>query len=158
MKLTQYNIDCMSASLGLSPALVQPMDLIAEASHLKNMWICCLSDNEERLVSSTVVLPNGWVKGRLPANSPGGRRGTYNRDRYIKVINTKKQNGHKLGRPIGFVHTEQTKAKMKIKSAKNISISKQKIDMQNVSCSCMFCKKQTSYLWLVKKHMGCAFQ
>jgi len=45
MKLTQYNIDCMSASLGLSPALVQPMDLIAEASHLKNIWGVPFNDN-----------------------------------------------------------------------------------------------------------------
>lgn len=42
MKLTQYNIKCMSEVLNLDPLLVQPTDIYIDTSVIKNKWICKL--------------------------------------------------------------------------------------------------------------------
>lgn len=155
MKLTQYNIDCMSKSLNLSSAAVHPTEIVLDTAFIKTMWVHNVKLDEERLIYISAAISDGWQKGRLAANSPGGRRGVYNSDRYVKASNTKRQSGRPLGKPFGYIHTPQTKAKIKIAALKHIDNSKQKLAILNTPCSCIFCKKQTSYLWLMKNHKEC---
>lgn len=157
MKLTQLNIDCMSKSLGLDPLLVHPMDVEVDLSPVKTMWIHNPSLGEERLVGKSTVFLDGWVLGRLHQNTSGGRKGVYGMDRSKKAVQTRRENGKIFGRTAGYKHTNSTKLKIKNNALKHVEKSKQKLAFLNISCSCVICKKQTSVLWLNKKHNDCKF-
>ena len=110
----------------------------------------------ETYIPKHELIPDGWVKGRIGKH--GGRRGEYDNIRSSKIASSIKRTISARGnRNKGKKRTLEFKEKIRELSMAEhkLSASKRNMEWNNFKCSCIVCGKETSYVWLSRKHKNC---